>query len=414
MPQPLPIATALVLAIASLSGCRAPGGTVEPSPPPAPAGSVTGTARFEGQVQHAGLLVRLVSGDASRETHTDAKGRYAFEDVPYGDYALDFEQPRYFSQRQAVSLATPSASVQTIVLSNHRVIYPSATLYDAARTLPLTSLTLVPGGAGLAFVEAGILKRIPMAGGAAQPVRDFGLAPGDVVDSFDWTGAGLAFAVSASGSSAPRYDLWRTAGSDPAGAVQLATTSEAPLLAPAFSPDGNALAFLAQVPEPWSSTELGLSGQSQLAIVKRDAQGSETSLARFLIHPQWSFGFGPIQWGTRGILFHKPMFCTLSSTYGLLDGDGLFLIDPASAALKKLWFYSEYDHAPSRDGEWVYFHSGRSVFKRRIDDARPYNQGAVTVGYDASLQVGSLCPSPGDDRLYYVSGRGIEEMIPLE
>lgn len=411
MPQHPLIALALALALAIIAGCRSPSG---PTPEPGPTGSVSGTARFEGQIRHEGLTVRLASADLQRETRTDAKGRYAFEGAPYGAYSLEFEQPRYFSQRQAVSLASPSSSVATITLSNHRVIYPGTTLYDAERALPLTSLTLTPGGAGLAFVEAGTLKRIALDGSAPQTVRSFGLAAGERIDSFDWTGAGLAYAVAASGSGTPRHDLWRTVGPDPAGPAQLATSSADVLIAPAFSPDGTAIAYLAQVQEPWTSTALGLSGQAQLAIVKQDATGRETSLARFPIHPQWSFGFGPIQWGALGILFHKPMFCTLSYTYGQSDGDGLFLLDPSSAALQKLWFYSEYDHAPSRNGEWVYFHSGRSVFKRRVDDSRPYNQGAVTIGYDASLQVGSLCPSPGGDRLYYVSGRGIEEMIPLE
>ncbi|MNY12678.1 hypothetical protein D3C86_1457730 [compost metagenome] len=308
-----------------------------------------------------------------------------------------------------MSLSSPSANVSTVTLSNHRVIYPSRTLYDAGEGLPLTSLTLTPDDNGLAFVEDGALKRIGLDGSGPRIVRDFGLAPGDRLDSFDWGPKGLAYAVASSGALPPRHAIWRGAGP-----VQLATSSAVPLMAPAFSPDGTALAYLAQVQASWTAPELGLTGENQLDIVKQDAEGRETSLARFPIHPQWSFGFGPLQWTPRGILFHKPMFCTLSYTYGQTDGDGLFLLDPGSAQLRKLWFYSEYDHTLSPDQAWVYFRSGRSVLKRRLDDTSAYNIGAVSVGYDASLQVGSLCLSPGGDRLFYVSGRGIEEMIPLE
>lgn len=398
----------------ALVGCDPAGGvapaTTGRSPAPE-ARAISGVARYEGlDAPHGGITVRLVGPEGAAETTTDQGGGYGFEHLPAGRYALSFLHAAYVTATRSVTLEAASASVEPVLLSNHRPIYASATLYDPRAYASRTSLVLAPDGEHLAFVEEGVLKTVPLAGGAATPVRDLQPPTGSVVDSFDWTAHGLAYALVEAGASS---SLWVTTGADPTGAVVAATRSADLRLCPSFGPDGTELAYLARVREPWTMADAH--GAYQLAVVKQ-ARNADTAtrLASFPINPSWDYGFGPLTWTPSGLLFHKPMFCDIyrnDPSFGPV-GDGIFLLSTAGA-LQKLYYYSNYEHCLSGDGQVLYLHEGRRIVARRVDEPGPYNQGQVPVGYDRTGMVGPMVMGKAGDRLYYVSGRGIEEMMLL-
>lgn len=416
------IPTLMALTVA-LSGCDLAGSGLKPpitgtSPAPsAPGGGVSGVAKYEAvDSPHRGITVRLTAPGFQAETLTDDAGKYHFSGLTAGTYDLLFERSRYFAATRSVAIEASTASVPTVTLSNHRLIYASSTLYDQPHVASLTSLVLAPGGDGLAFVEGGVLKTIPLTGGTPTVVRDLQPAPGTIVDSFDWTPAGLAYAQVQAGATS---SLFVTTGADPRGPVQVATTSPSLMICPALGPDGTEVAYLAHVPEPWSVPNgdgTSTTGDFHLAIVKQP-RGSTTGtrVGRYPINGSWNFGFGPLAWTSAGLLFHKPMFCDIyrnEPTDGPI-GDGIYLASPTTGALQKLYYYSNYEHTLSPDAKLLYFHEGRRVYARRVDDPRPYNQGHYIVGYDRTGMIGNLAVAPAGDRLYYVSPRGIEEMTPL-
>lgn len=381
-------------------------------------GAVSGVAKYEAvDTPHSGITVRLTAPGFQAETTTDEKGRYAFQNLNPGAYELRFERSRYYPATQSIGVDTATASVPTTTLSNHRLLYASADLYDLPHMASLTSLTLAPGGNGLAFVERGVLKTLPFEGGTPTVVRDLQPPAGTVVDSFDWTSAGLIYSRVEGGATA---SLYLTAGSDPTGPLQVATSSARLLLCPVLSPDGAEFAYLTHVAEPWTlenaDGSTAATGDFRLAVVKQaKSAATGTRVGLYPINGQWNFGFGPLQWTTAGILFHKPMFCDIyrnNPSDGPV-GDGIFLLSPGDGALTKLYYYSDYEHCLSADGRLVYFHEGRRVYGRRVDDPLPYNQGQFILGYDRTGMVGNMIPGPGGDRLYYVSARGLEEMTLL-
>jgi hypothetical protein len=406
----------MVAAAAAIVGCEGRTPILANSPPPigAPTGGLEGTARYEGVYDdHGGIAVQLAGGSTTRQTQTDATGHFAFAGVPVGSYTLTFSRDRYASQSATVSVAIATASVPVVTLSNHALVYASPSLYDQTHAQSLTSLVLTPDRQHLAFVEGGVLKSIGLDGSQPTTVRDFHLRPGDAIDSFDWSTRGLAFAYVASGSS-PTYSL--NLASDPAGSATVATSSSDLLISPIYSPDGGAIAFLARTSEPWANLDASgsvvASGSQQLAVSRWDlSTGTWTRLAAYPINKAWNYGFGPISWTPSGILFHKPMFCNLQ--YVAVSGDGLYLLNPATAGLAKLFYYSWYDHCLSTDGQTVYFHSGRTLYGRKVSDPGNYSQGAFPVGYDASTQMAGLVMGSSGDRVYYLSARGIEVMTLL-
>lgn len=417
------LSSSILALLVALAGCDLGGTGVKPpvtghSPVPVSGeGTLSGIVKFEAvDAPHGGIVVRLSAPGVAAETTTDDTGKYQFTGLASGSYELSFERSRYFTATRSVTLEA-TASVPTVTLSNHRLLYASSTLYDALNVSSLTSLVLAPGGERLAFVEGGVLKTLPLAGGAATVVRDLQPPAGTVVDSFDWTNAGLVYARVEGGATS---SLLVTAGADPLGPLEVATTSANLLIAPALSPAGTELAYLAHLKEPWSLDHgdgSPTTGQFRLAIVKQTrGQATATRVGTYNINAQWNFGFGPLAWTSAGLLFHKPMFCDIyrNDPADGPVGDGIFLISPADGALTKLYYYSNYEHTLSPDGRILYFHEGRKVLGRRVDDARPYNQGQYVVGYDRTGMVGNMVTSPQGDRLYYVSARGIEEMTLLK
>ncbi len=423
MPRSTLLPPILALLVA-LSGCDLSGSGVQvpstgqtPTPGPAGDGVLSGVVKYEAvDTPHSGITVRLVGPGGAAETTTDDAGKYRFSDLATGSYELSFERSRYFTATRSVSVESGGVTVPTVTLSNHRLLYASASLYDAPNINSLTSLVVAPGGDRLAFVEGGVLKTIPLTGGTATVVRDLQPAAGSVVDSFTWTAGGLAFAQIEAGATS---SILVTSGQDPMGPFQTATSSPALMLCPALSPDGTQLAYLARVPELWTLPNgdgSSATGSFQLAVVKQErSTATATRVGIYPINVSWNYGFGPLEWTSSGLLFHKPMFCDIyrnDPAYGPV-GDGIFLLSPTDGALKKLYYYSDYEHTLSPDGQILYFHEGRRVYARRVGDPRHYNQGHVVVGYDRSGRIGNMAMDPAGDRLYYVSPSGIEEMTVL-
>lgn len=416
----------LLAILVALSGCELGPGTTPPvtgTPAPtgtggATSGALSGSAKYEAvDSPHGGITVRLSAPGFQAETTTDDLGRYAFSNLPPATYALDFERAYYHPASRSIAVDGATASVPAVTLSNHRLLYASSGLYDIRHFASLTSLILAPGGNGLAFVEAGVLKTLKLEGGQPSVVRDLQPPAGSVVDSFDWTAAGLVYSLVEGGATS---SLQLTAGADPAGPIQVATSSSRLLICPVLSPDGSEVAYLGHVAEPWrldnADGSLAFTGDYRLALLKQGrSAAAATRLGDYSINGQWNYGFGPLQWTVAGLLFHKPMFCDIyrnDPADGPI-GDGIFLADPTDGSLKKLYYYSNYEHSLSADGQILYFHEGRRVYARRVDDPRPYNQGHAIVGYDRTGMVGNMVAGPGGDRLYYVSARGIEEMTLL-
>lgn len=410
---------ALLTLLLALWGCD-PGHGVTPTVTGASlaSGAVSGVAKYEAvDSPHAGITVRLTGPGLQAETTTDDRGRYAFGNLATGSYELHFERSRYYPATQSVSVESSTASVPAVTLSNHRLLYASTDLYDTQHFTSLTSLTLAPDGAALAFVERGVLKTLPLEGGSPTVVRDLQPPSGTVVDSFDWTRAGLCYSQVEAGSTSR---LYLTAGADPTGPLQVATRSERLLICPVFSPDGTEIAYLTHLAEPWTLTNgdgsVGATGSSRLAVMKQGrASMTASRIADFPINASWNYGFAPLAWTPAGLLCHKPMFCDIYRVNNPADnalGDGIYLLSPAGA-LKKLYYYSDYEHCLSVDSQVLYFHEGRRLYARRVDDPHPYNQGQSIVGHDRTGMVGNMVAGPGNARLYYVSARGVEELTLL-
>lgn len=421
--RPSILGTGLFALVVALAGCDPTGPGVKPpvsgtSPAPsAHGGAVSGVAKYEAiEAPHAGITVRLTAPGFAAETTTDPSGKYRFTGLEAGTYELRYERQRYFPATRSVEVEDATASVPSLILSNHRLLYETSALYDQPHVASLTSLVLAPGGDRLAFVEGGVLKTLPLAGGAPAVVRDLQPAPGTIVDSFDWTAAGLAYAQVEAGATS---SLFVTSGADPLGPLSVATTSARLMICPAFSPSGTEFAYMAHVAEPWSLPNgdgTFTTGEFHLTLVKQARGSSEgTRVGRYAINGSWNYGFGPLSWTAAGLLFHKPMFCDIYQNAPTDNpaGDGIYLVSPSNGALKKLYYYSNYEHCLSPDDQILYFHEGRRVYGRRVDDPRAYNLGHYIVGYDRTGMIGNLVMGPAGDRLYYVSSRGIEEMTLL-
>lgn len=409
----------LLLLMTLLAGCTAHG-ALAPFTPSAStllgreassALTLAGVAKYEGLYSHAGIHVQLSSRAFQAETETDATGQYGFTHLASGSYQVSFTKPGYYTQTQAVTLPIASSSVPAVTLTNHRLLYASSALYDPSRYQARTSLVLTPDRAHLAFVAGNALTRIALDGSNPSVVVTFSLASTESIDSFDWTNAGLVYAQTGTGSAS----IWRTSAADPASPPQLATRSANPLLSPVFSPDGTSIAFLEHQLDPATSS-------FELAFYRQNlADQTIAPIGAFDISSAYDYGLGPLAWTPAGLLFHKPMYCAIYQNRHADGpvGDGIYLLSPDNVStpqgsrLTKLWFYSDYDHCLSSDAQVVYFHDGRRILARKVNDPSDYDQGAVPVGYDGTAYVASLVAGPSGDRLYYVSARGIEEMSLL-
>lgn len=409
----------LPLLMIVLVGC-APHGALAPlapnastlaGPGAASALSLAGVAKYEGLYSHAGIHVQLSASAFQAETETDATGQYSFPHLASGSYQLSFTKPGYYPQAQVVTLPLAPSSVPGVTMTNHRLIYPNAALYDPSRYQARTSLVLTPDHAHLAFAEGNALKRIALDGSNPSVVVTFSLPATERIDSFDWTSAGLVYAQTGTGSAS----IWRTSAADPTSPLLLATQSANPLLSPVFSPDGSAIAFLEHQVDPANNS-------FELAFYRQNlADQAIAPVGAFDISSSYDYGLGPLAWTPAGLLFHKPMYCAIYQNRHADGpvGDGIYLLSPDNLStpqgsrLTKLWFYSDYDHCLSTDAQVVYFHDGRRILARKVSDPSDYDQGAVPVGYDGSADVASLVAGPRGDRLYYVSARGVEEMTLL-
>ncbi len=415
--KPVRLLNALALA-ALLGACSSAPAAAPPETP----GSLSGRARLEGVYTEQGIITLTLSGEKGTfVTRTDARGNYAFADVPAGRYTLTATRERYFPLTLSEVDVRPGATLKPLTLRNHRELVALEGHYDPSRrevaedpefggTVPtrspfLTNLTLSPDGSRLGFIQGGAVKSVRLDGTDARTER--ALPAGMHADWLDWGQRGFLLRTWTGTASASITLL----GS--AGAETLVPAGQDENFAPVFAPDETQIAYVRYEPQSKSPQlmRLGIGGK-ETPVLLIDL------LDRLNLRGIWdgTYGlmFSPIDWRPEGLMFHAPMTCRLERTGFTLGKDGIYVLrDPdapeSSQALHKAHFYSYYTHAFSHDGTRMLYGYGPEIRSKSLADSVVTAPGAP-VGYHSDEQYESLTPSRDGDRLFYLTPTGIEEM----
>lgn len=387
-----------------------PGTTAEPGL------TVTGSARVEmlGREvvkDHGGIAIELSDGTRRFQATTDSKGVYGLSGIPAGRYTLQATREGHFPATASVSIGAESLQIDRITLSSHRVIVPDTTLapglYGAS-----TNLVLSADDQTLFFLKDGAVKAVKTDGSGLSTEASLGVGSGERTNWFDRhpTTSSIVYAK----ASSTGHSLHVVGGSSP-----LATAQD-PLSSPVWSPQGDRVAFMLEASGGFPATPSiepfqDATDSIHVAIqsVAADGTGLQTHW-RFSVSGGWNYGHPPIQWGSQGILFHKPMFCNLRHEWG----DGLYVLRDfqsasRSVALQRLTNWSYYEHAWSPGGGTLFHVSGK-VYRRPAGETfldQKLEVGLDRQGADNLPTLIGMIPSSDGKRLYYLSGRGIEEML---
>lgn len=409
------VAWAIATAVA-VSAC-----SQTPADAPAPLGSLSGRARLEGVYSaQAPITLRLAGHGGTFVTQTDARGNFAFADVPAGSYALSATRERYFPATLPAVAVAPGATLAPLTLRNHRALVALDGHYDASRlreaedpefggTVPtqspfLTNLTLSPDGQRLGFIRKGAVWSVRLDGSELREER--ALPEGTQADWVDWGNRGFLIRAWSEGASASVTLL------SPQGVQALVPSGEDEVFAPVFSPDEADVAYIRYEPKSKSPQLMRVSAVGGTPGLLMDL------LDRLNLRDAWtgSFGlmFAPLEWRPEGVMFHAPMTCHLERGGFTLGKDGLYVLrdvdaPTAAGALHKAHFYSYYTHAFSHDGKRMLYGYGPEIRSKDLSDPAVTAPG-ISVGHHGDEVFESLTPAPDGERLFYLTPTGIEEM----
>lgn len=393
-----------------------------PAESPGSLGSLSGKARLEGvYTDQSSIRLRLDGPRGSFVAGTDAKGNFAFREIPSGRYSLSATRDRYFPAFLSQVEVAPGATVPPLTLRNHRELLALRGHYDAGRlleaedpefggTVPvqspfLTNLSLSPDGERLAFILDGAIRSVRLDGSESRIER--ALPAGLKADWLDWGQSGfLLRSWSGPDEASPSHAITLLAE---AGPRSLVAPGPDPLFAPVFSPDERQVAFIRYEPQKKSPLLMRVPAAGGAGVLVLDL------LDRLNLRGIWdgSFGlmFAPLAWRPEGLMFHAPMTCQLERTGFTLGKDGLYVLrDPERPeTLHKAHFYSYYAHAFSHDGTRMLYAYGPEIRSKSLEDPVVTAPG-VTVGHHTDEVLESLIPSPDGERLFYLTPSGIEEM----
>ena len=404
------------LALMLLAGC-----SQAPLDAPATLGSLSGRARLEGvYTDQGGITLRLSGPGGEHVARTDAKGLFAFSEIPAGTYSLSASREHYFPEMRAAVTVAPGATMPSLMLRNHRPLVTLEGLYDASRLkeaedpefggmVPtqspfLTNLSLSPDGQRLGFIQGGAIRSIRLDGAELREER--ALPAGSQADWLDWGERGYLVRTWTGVASASVMLL------APQGAFTLVPASQDEVFAPVFSPDESQVAYVRYEPESKSPQLMRVSAAGGSATLMMDL------LDRLNLRGIWtgSFGlmFSPLDWRPEGLMFHAPMTCNLERRNLTLGKDGIYVLrDPLnpeqSNGLHKAHFYSYYAHAFSHDGKRMLYGYGPQIRSKSLEDPVVTAPGE-TVGHHSDEVFESLTPAPDGERLYYLTPTGIEVM----
>ncbi|MNK79124.1 hypothetical protein D3C87_987840 [compost metagenome] len=406
-------------ALLLLAGC-----SQAPLDVPASLGSLSGRARLEGvYTDQSGITLRLSGPGGEHIVRTDAKGMFAFSEIPAGTYSLSASRERYFPETRAEVTVAPAATTPPLVLRNHRPLVALAGVYDASRlkeaedpefggTVPtqspfLTNLSLSPDGQRLGFIQGGAIRSVRLDGTDLREER--ALPAGSQADWLDWGRQGFLLRSWSEGASASVTLL------GPQGAQALVAASQDDVFAPVFSPDETQVAYVRYEPQSQSPQlmRIAASGGSPVQVMDM--------LDRLNLRGIWTGTYGmmfaPLEWRPEGLMFHAPMTCNLERGNLTLGKDGIYVLrDPMAPdqadSLHKAHFYSYYAHAFSHDGQRMLYGYGPQLRSKRLDDPVVTAPGD-TVGHHSDEIYESLIPAPDGERLFYLTPSGIEVMLLL-
>ncbi len=411
---------------ALLAACSAP-----PASPPSAAGSLSGRVRMEGVFTAlSGITLRLRGPGGEFTATADARGYYAFREVPAGTYSLSAERDRYFPETHPAVTVAPGAESPVLTLRNHRELLPLSGIYDASRLEQaedpefggmvltrspfLTNLTFSPDGTRLGFIQDGTVTSVRLDGTDRR--TEVALPAGMQADWVDWGRRGFLLR-SWTGSASASITLLTAPGTPSTRTQSAETKTLVPAgddenFAPVFSPDEQQVAYVryeANTRSPQLMRVAADGGTPELLIDLLD---------RLNLRGVWdgTFGlmFSPLEWRSEGLMFHAPMTCHLERNGFTLGKDGIYVLrEPdrpeGGDALHKAHFYSYYTHAFSHDGTRMLYAYGPQIRAKDLTDPVVTAPG-LTVGHHSDERIESLTPSPDGDRLFYLTPAGIEEM----
>lgn len=88
-----------------------------PTQPPAPSGTISGSAAYQNRPDNAGIVVELLAqGAAVAQVITGADGSYRFEGLPAGSYTLRADAPLHLAAVQEVTIAEQPVDMGRLLL----------------------------------------------------------------------------------------------------------------------------------------------------------------------------------------------------------------------------------------------------------------------------------------------------------